>query len=82
MIQEKIGHTDFMILLLNILGDNRWKYGYEISKELEKLDSMKNEFDSLKIYPVLIYMENKKIIQSKKEWINNRFRIFYKLTDY
>ena len=68
--------------MVTILGDNRWKYGYEISKELEKLDSMKNEFDSLKIYPVLIYMENKKIIQSKKEWINNRFRIFYKLTDY
>ena len=81
MIQEKIGHTDFMILLLNILGDNRWKYGYEISKEMEKHDSIKNDFDSLSIYPILISMENKKIIQSKKIWINNRFRIFYKLTD-
>lgn len=81
MIQNEIAHKDLMVLLLNILDDNKWKFGFEILKEIEKLNFIKNEYNSLGIYPVLIYMENKRIIQSKKEWINNRARIFYKLTD-
>ena len=59
MSQEKIGHTDFIILLINILGDNRWKYGYEISKELEKYDYKENKFDSFDIYPVLVIWKAK-----------------------
>jgi DNA-binding PadR family transcriptional regulator len=81
MIQNIITHKDLMILLLNILGDNKWKFGFELAQEIEKLNFNKNEFNSLDVYPALIYMENKRIVQSKKEWINNRMRIFYKLID-
>jgi len=48
------------------LGNKKWKFGFELAKEIEKLNFIKNEFNFLGIYPVLIYMENKRIIQSKK----------------
>jgi hypothetical protein len=66
MIQSIITHKDLMILLLNILADNKWKFGFELAQEIGKLYFNKNEFNSLGVYPVLIYMENKRIVQPKK----------------
>jgi len=66
-------------LIINILRDDTSMYGYQITQEVQKLTLGNIQLSYGAIYPTLIYLEKTNQIDSEKVWVNNRFRIYYKL---
>jgi DNA-binding PadR family transcriptional regulator len=66
-------------LVIDVLRENTTMYGYQITQEVEKLSPGNIQLSYGAIYPTLIYLERTNQIDAEKVWVNNRFRIYYKL---
>jgi len=68
-------------IVLKLLEENGRMYGYEITKEVEKLTAGQIVLTWGWLYPVLHKLEAEKLITSEEESIGKRVRKYYSLTD-
>ncbi|RPJ76119.1 MAG: PadR family transcriptional regulator [Alphaproteobacteria bacterium] len=80
MIEKQLLKGSLKSLILKLLSENDRMYGYEITQTIEKatLGKVKLTFGAL--YPVLHKLESDGDVITESEIVNNRTRVYYKLT--
>jgi len=67
-------------IVLKLLADNDRMYGYEITQKVEELTEGKIQLTYGALYPVLHKLEKEGSLITESQNVNNRMRIYYKLT--
>jgi DNA-binding PadR family transcriptional regulator len=67
-------------IVLKLLAENDKMYGYEITRMVEKLSKGKIQLTYGALYPVLHKLEKDGNLVTESKIVNNRTRIYYKLT--
>ena len=67
-------------IVLKLLADNDKMYGYEITRKVEELSEGKIQLTYGALYPVLHKLEKDGSLVTESQNVNNRTRIYYKLT--
>lgn len=67
-------------IVLKLLSEQDRMYGYEITQKVEKLSGGKIKLTYGALYPILHKLENDGHVQTETEIVNNRTRVYYKLT--
>ncbi len=80
MIAKELLKGSIKSIVLKILTENNRMYGYELTQKVEELSdgSIKLTFGAL--YPILHKLETDGDVITESETVNNRTRIYYKLT--
>lgn len=81
MISKELLKGTMKTIVLKLLEENGRMYGYEITKEVEKLTAGQIVLTWGGLYPVLHKLEAEKLITSEEESIGKRVRKYYSLTD-
>ncbi len=68
-------------IVLKMLSGGRRMYGYEITQRVEELTEGKIKLTFGALYPVLHKLENDGMVHTESELVNNRNRIYYRLTE-
>ncbi len=68
-------------IVLKLLAENNRMYGYEITQKVEELSSGKIKLTYGALYPILHKLEKEGAVFTEAEVVNNRNRIYYKLTE-
>jgi len=80
MISKELLKGTLKTIILKLLQEKGRMYGYEITREVEKLSSGQIKVTWGGLYPVLHKMEAEKLITSVEENIGQRVRKYYSLT--
>ena len=67
-------------IILKLLHKNKSMYGYEITKQVEKISEGKIKLTFGAIYPTLHKLEKAGLLTSKSKEFDNRLRKYYSLT--
>ena len=67
-------------IVLKLLAENDKMYGYEITRMVEELSEGKIQLTYGALYPVLHKLERDGNLVTESQNVNNRTRIYYKLT--
>lgn len=67
-------------IVMKLLNENDRMYGYEITQKVEELSNGKITLTYGALYPVLHKLEHDGIVVTEQEIVNNRTRVYYKLT--
>lgn len=67
-------------IILRLLEENGKMYGYEITQKVEYLTRGKIQLTFGALYPILHKLEDDGIVTTETEMVNNRARVYYKLT--
>lgn len=67
-------------IVLKLLAENDKMYGYEITRKVEELTEGKIQLTYGALYPVLHKLEKDGSVVTESQNVNNRTRIYYKLT--
>jgi len=67
-------------IVLKLLAENDRMYGYEITQKVEELTEGKIQLTYGALYPVLHKLEKDGSLITESQNVNNRMRIYYKLT--
>jgi PadR family transcriptional regulator PadR len=67
-------------IVLKLLAENDKMYGYEITRKVEELSEGKIQLTYGALYPVLHKLEKDGSLVTESQSVNNRTRIYYKLT--
>ncbi len=67
-------------IVLKLLSEQDRMYGYEITQMVEKLSGGKIKLTYGALYPILHKLENDGQVHTETEIVNNRTRVYYKLT--
>lgn len=67
-------------IVLKLLAENDKMYGYEITRKVEELSEGKIKLTYGALYPVLHKLEKDGSLVTESQNVNNRTRIYYKLT--
>lgn len=67
-------------IVLKLLAENDRMYGYEISRKVEELSEGKIQLTYGALYPVLHKLEKDGNLVTESQNVNNRTRIYYRLT--
>jgi PadR family transcriptional regulator PadR len=67
-------------IVLKLLAENDRMYGYEITQKVEELTKGKIQLTYGALYPVLHKLEKEGSLITESQNVNNRMRIYYKLT--
>jgi PadR family transcriptional regulator PadR len=67
-------------IVLKLLAENDKMYGYEITRKVEELSEGKIQLTYGALYPVLHKLEKDGSLVTESQNVNNRTRIYYKLT--
>ena len=67
-------------IVLKLLAENDRMYGYEITRKVEELSEGKIQLTYGALYPVLHKLEKDGSLVTESQNVNNRTRIYYKLT--
>lgn len=67
-------------IVLKLLAENDRMYGYEITQRVEKLTDGKIKLTYGALYPILHKLEKEGNLSTESQNVNNRIRIYYKLT--
>lgn len=80
MIAKELLKGSIKSIVLKILTENERMYGYELTQRVEELSngSIKLTFGAL--YPILHKLEADGDLVTESEVVNNRTRVYYKLT--
>ena len=80
MIAKELLKGSIKSIVLKILTENERMYGYELTQRVEELTngSIKLTFGAL--YPILHKLETDGDVTTESEVVNNRTRVYYKLT--
>lgn len=80
MISKELLKGSLKSIILKLLSENGRMYGYELTQKMEELSEGKIKFTVGALYPILHKLENDGVVITESEIINNRVRIYYKLT--
>ena len=67
-------------IVLKLLSENDKMYGYEITRKVEELSEGKIQLSYGALYPVLHKLEKDGSLVTESQNVNNRTRIYYRLT--
>jgi len=81
MIPKELVKGSLKSIVLKLLAENKRMYGYEITQKVEELSEGKIKLTFGALYPILHKLESDGIVITEAEVINNRNRIYYKLTE-
>jgi PadR family transcriptional regulator, regulatory protein PadR len=81
MIPKELVKGSLKSIVLKLLAEQKRMYGYEITQKVEELSEGKIKLTFGALYPILHKLENDGIVVTESEVINNRNRIYYKLTE-
>lgn len=68
-------------IVMKLLSEKDRMYGYEITQTVEALSEGKIKLTFGALYPILHKLEKDGDVQTEKEIVNNRTRVYYKLTE-
>ena len=68
------------IIILKLLQENKWMYGYEMMQEAETISDGRITISEGSIYPILHRLVKEGLLQTKEEANGKRIRIYYSLT--
>ncbi|MEI6347195.1 MAG: PadR family transcriptional regulator [Bacteroidota bacterium] len=80
MVSKELLKGSLKSIILKLLSDNGRMYGYELTQKMEVLSDGKIKFTVGALYPILHKLENDGVVITESVIINNRVRIYYKLT--
>lgn len=80
MVPKELLKGSLKSIVLKLLAENGRMYGYEITQKVEELTSGKIKLTYGALYPVLHKLEKDGSVVTESEIVNNRTRIYYKLT--
>jgi DNA-binding PadR family transcriptional regulator len=81
MIPKELVKGSLKSIVLKLLAENNRMYGYEITQKVEELSEGKIKLTFGALYPILHKLEQDGVVTTESEVINNRNRIYYKLTE-
>lgn len=81
MIPKELIKGSLKSIVLKLLSENNRMYGYEITQKVEELSEGKIKLTFGALYPILHKLEQDGAVTTESEIVNNRNRIYYKLTE-
>jgi PadR family transcriptional regulator, regulatory protein PadR len=67
-------------IVMKLLKENGRMYGYEITQKVEQMSNGKIVLTFGALYPILHKLESEGTVVTENENVNNRTRVYYKLT--
>jgi len=80
MIQKELLKGSLRSIVLKLLSEKDKMYGYEITRKVEKITNGKIKLTYGALYPILHKLEADGAVETETENVNNRVRVYYKLT--
>jgi PadR family transcriptional regulator, regulatory protein PadR len=68
------------IIILKMLQENKWMYGYEMMQAAEKISNGRITISEGSLYLILHRLVKEGVLQTKEQHIGKRVRIYYALT--
>ena len=81
MIAKELLKGSLKSIVLKLLDENGKMYGYEITQKVKEISNGKISLTFGALYPILHKLENEGAVVTEKENVNNRVRVYYKLTE-
>lgn len=81
MISKDLLKGTLKTIVLKLLEERGRMYGYEITREVERLTEGRVQLSWGALYPALHKLESDHLITSEEESIGNRVRKYYRLTE-
>jgi DNA-binding PadR family transcriptional regulator len=81
MIPKELIKGSLKSIVLKLLSENNRMYGYEITQKVEELSEGKIKLTFGALYPILHKLEQDGAVTTESEIVNNRNRIYYRLTE-
>ena len=80
MISKELLKGSIKSIILKLLNEEGRMYGYEITQKVEEITGGKIKLTFGALYPILHKLETDGAVVTESENVNNRIRIYYKLT--
>ncbi|MBN1596767.1 MAG: helix-turn-helix transcriptional regulator [Bacteroidales bacterium] len=80
MIEKQLLKGSLKSIVLKLLKEHDRMYGYEITQKIEDLTNNKIKLTFGALYPILHKLEYDGDVITESEIVNNRTRVYYKLT--
>lgn len=80
MIAKELLKGSIKSIVLKILTENERMYGYELTQRVEELSNGTIKLTFGALYPILHKLETDGDVTTTSEVVNNRTRVYYKLT--
>ena len=80
MVPRELLKGSLKPIVLKLLAENDRMYGYEITQRVEKITNSRIKLTYGALYPVLHKLEKEGVLLTESEIVNNRTRVYYKLT--
>ena len=80
MISKELYKGSLKPIVLKLLSENDRMYGYEITQKVTEITQSRIKLTYGALYPVLHKLEKDGILVTESEMVNNRTRVYYKLT--
>lgn len=80
MIAKELLKGSIKSIVLKILSENNRMYGYELTQRVEEMSKGKIKLTFGALYPILHKLEADGDLVTESEIVNNRTRVYYKLT--
>ncbi len=80
MISKELLKGSLKSIVLKLLAENGRMYGYEITQKVSELSEGKIKLTYGALYPILHKLEKDGALSTESKIVNNRNRIYYKLT--
>jgi DNA-binding PadR family transcriptional regulator len=80
MISSELLKGSLKPIVMKLLAEQKKIYGYEITQRVEELTQGKIKLTFGALYPILHKLEQDGFVETESEVVNNRNRIYYKLT--
>lgn len=68
------------LIVLKLLSENKWMYGYEITQRVKELTQNEIELTFGALYPTLHRLEAEGLVTTKTRVVDSRARKYYALT--
>ena len=81
MISKDLLKGTLKTIVLKLLEEKGRMYGYEITREVERLTEGRVQLSWGALYPALHKLESERLITSEEESIGKRVRKYYRLTE-
>ena len=80
MIAKELLKGSIRSVVLKLLSESDRMYGYEITQKVEEISGGKIKLTYGALYPILHKLEADGAVETETETVNNRNRVYYKLT--
>ena len=81
MIPKELVKGSLKSIVLKLLSESNRMYGYEITQKVSELSEGKIKLTYGALYPILHKLEKEEAVTTESVVVNNRNRIYYKLTE-